>query len=52
MGNPFSENSGDLLVLDSRNIVDELVIETMRNTERVGQDQYSFFVAERLEKKE
>ena len=29
MGNPFSDNSGDLLVFDSQDIFDEIVIETM-----------------------
>ena len=28
-------------MLDSRDIVDDFVIETMRNIERVGQKQYS-----------
>ena len=42
MNNSLSDKRGDLLVLDSRNIVDELVIETMRNIEKVGQEQYSF----------
>lgn len=51
MSNPFSDYSGDLLVIDSRDIADERVIETMRNIERVGQEQYSVFVSERLEKR-
>ena len=51
IGNTFSDNGGDVLVLDYRDIVDELVIPTLTNIKRVGQEQYSIFVAERLEKK-
>ena len=51
MDNSFSDNSGDHLVLDYRDIADELVIATMRNIERVGQEQYSLFVAEGLEER-
>ena len=51
MDNSFSDTSGDLLVVDFLDIVDELVIETMRNVEKVVQKQYSLFAAERLEKR-
>ena len=40
MGNPFSENSGDLLVLDSRSIADSAVTDRMRHIERLEFDQY------------
>jgi len=30
MGNPFTENSSDLLALDSRDIADPAVIDTVR----------------------
>ena len=36
MGNPFIENSDDLLVLDSRNIVDSAMADTVRCIERIG----------------
>ena len=47
MGNLFSENIGDL-VLDSRNIADSAVTDTMRHIERLGFDQYVTYVNERL----
>ena len=48
MGNPFIESSGDLLVLDSRNIIDTAVVDTLRHIEKLGQDQYEAYVEERL----
>ena len=48
MGNPFLENSGDLLVLDSRNIADTAVASTIQQIEKLGRDQYEMFVEERL----
>jgi len=47
MGNPFSENSKDL-VLDSRNIADAAVADTMCQIEKLGLDQYETYVEERL----
>lgn len=47
MGNSFSGDSNDLLVLDSRHIVD-LAIDAVRLIERLGQVQYSNFVKERF----
>jgi len=40
LGNPFSENSSDLLVLDSRNIVDAAVADTVRQLKTLGNAQY------------
>ena len=48
MANPFIENSDDLLVLDSRNIVDSAVADIVRYIERLGFDQYNTYVCERL----
>ena len=48
MGNPFIESSGDLLVLDSRNIIDTAVVDTLCHIEKLGQDQYEAYVEERL----
>ena len=48
MGNPFIENSDDLLVLDSRSIVDSAVADTVQCIERTGFDQYNTYVNERL----
>ena len=40
MGNPFSESSSDLLVLDSRNIADTAVADMVRQIKKLGHDQY------------
>lgn len=49
MGNPFLERSQDLLVLDTRDIMDRQVAETVRKIETLGEEQYSTFVTERLQ---
>ncbi|CAB3998852.1 Hypothetical predicted protein [Paramuricea clavata] len=40
MGNPFLEHSEDLLVIDTRDIVDAEVAETVRKIETLGEEQY------------
>lgn len=50
MGNPFLEDSEDLLVLDSRNIADVAVSDAMKEIEELGLDQYEAYVEERLVK--
>ena len=49
MGNPFLEESNDLLVLDTKYIM-ESEAGTVRKVETNGQEQYSTFVDERLSK--
>ena len=49
MGNPLLEHSEDLLVIDTRDIVDAEVAETVRKIETLGEEQYIEFVTERLE---
>lgn len=49
MGNPFLEESQDLLVLDSRDIMNSSVADTVRKVESLGAQQYKSFVEERLE---
>ena len=49
MGNPFLEHSQDLLVIDTRDIMDTQVADTVRKIETLGKEQYSKFVIERLE---
>ena len=39
MGNPFTEDSTDLLVLDNGDIADPEVIESIRKVEKLGQEQ-------------
>ena len=48
LGNPFMEESGDLLVLDTRDIADPAVVTTVRGIEKKGHDQYDRFVTDRL----
>ena len=46
--NPFEEQSNDLMVLDTKDIVDKSVEESVRNAERLGKEQYMNFVKSRL----
>lgn len=48
LGNPFMEESGDLLVLDTRDIQDPAVAKTFRGIEKLGQDQFDSYVTQRL----
>ena len=49
-GNPFTENSSDLFVLDNRNIAEQAVVDTVHvfQIEQLGQEQYDKYVRERL----
>ena len=49
MGNPFADQTGDLFVLDTRDIADSKVVETVRTVEQLGKDQYQQFVTKRLQ---
>lgn len=49
MGNPFLELSQDLLVIDTKDIVDVKVAETVKNIETIGAKQFEDFVSQRLE---
>ena len=40
LGNPFAENSKDLLVLNSRDLADPAVIDTLHHIKSIGQEQY------------
>ena len=48
MGNPFMEESEDLLVLDSRDVADPAIVQTVCEIEKTGQDQYDKYMTERL----
>ena len=48
MGNPFTEYSNDLLVLNSRDVVDTAIADTMWQMEKLGLEQYETYVVERL----
>ena len=51
MGNPFEEDSKELLTLDTKQIADISVIETVSSTYKIGKDQFDLFVKERLMEK-
>ena len=51
MGNPFEEDSTDLLVLDSKEIMDDTVVKAVREVLSIGQDQYKAFVKERFQER-
>ena len=46
LGNPFAEDSQDLLVLDTMEIAAPAVIETVRNAKQIGQYQFEAFSKE------
>ena len=50
IGNPFSEDSQDLIALDSKQIMLKEVIDFVKGAKMIGQDQYELFVTERLER--
>ena len=49
-GNPFKEDSGDVLVLDTKDIASEQVVATVNGIENAGQQQFQMFFEERLVK--
>ena len=52
MGKPFADQTGDLFVLDTRDIADSKVVETVRTVEQLGKDQYQQFVTKRLQREQ
>ena len=48
IGNPFKEDSGDLLTLDAKLIMDSEVHKVVANAYTVGQEQYELLVKERF----
>ena len=49
MGNPFLEETKDLLKLDTRDIIDPAVVSSVCSAEEKGLEQYQTFVIERLQ---
>ena len=43
VGNPYEENSKDLFALESKVIVENAVIQTVKNVITIGQEQYNTF---------
>ena len=48
LGNPFEEDSNELLALDTKQIADVSVIQTVESAYKIGKDQFNLFVKERL----
>ncbi|KAG7160545.1 hypothetical protein Hamer_G001831 [Homarus americanus] len=48
LGNPFEEESLDLVALHTKEIASSSVAETVRNAKSIGQDQFQTFTRERL----
>ncbi|QQP58333.1 uncharacterized protein LOC103506659 [Caligus rogercresseyi] len=48
MGNPFEEESQDLLILDSKDIAGPAAVETVMNAKKIGQEQFEAFTRECL----
>ena len=46
IGNPFEEESQDLLTLTTKDIVNPLAVDTVRNVLKRGELQYKIFVSE------
>ena len=51
MGNPFEDQTGDLFALDTRDIADFKVVETVRTVEQLGNDPYQQFATKRLQER-
>ena len=48
LGNPFEEESTDLVVLDTKEIAGPTAVEAVRDAKRIGQEHFQAFVKERL----
>jgi hypothetical protein len=43
MGNTFLDDTPELLMLDTRDVIDESVVNTVRTVEALGKDQYNTY---------
>ena len=50
MGSPFTEDSTELIVLDTKEIMSDCVVQAIKTAKQKGQSQYDQFVEERLDK--
>lgn len=48
LGNPFKMDSGDLLAIDTKDIMPTEVVESIQNIKKIGQDQFKAFVSEKM----
>lgn len=47
-GNPFQEESQDLIALDTRDISNPKAIKNLNDAEKIGKEQFDLFVADRI----
>ena len=47
-GNPFEEEEQNLAHITSRHVLDEVATKSVKEAKRIGEDQYTTFVNERL----
>ena len=52
LGNPFLEDSGDLITLDTKDIMEQYSNASVKNAYMLGQEQYALFVQERFEEQQ
>ena len=51
LGNPFMEKGKDLLAVDTKDIMNNDVVEAVKNVVKLGQEQYSSYVERRLKRR-
>lgn len=51
LGNPFIEDSKDLIVLDTKEVIGDNAVDSLRTVETIGQSQYEKYVDERLKQR-
>lgn len=49
LGNPFADTGTDIYTLDTKQIMSDSVVDTIRSAEDIGKTQYQKFVAERMD---
>ena len=52
LGNPFLEDSGDLITLDTKDFMEQFSIAFVKNAYMLGPEQYALFVQERFEEQQ
>ena len=48
LGNPFTEESQDLFAIHTKDVMDDCVVDSVKNVVNLGEDQYRSFVKERF----
>ena len=51
MGNPFKKQSPDLLVIDTHDIKDKDIVNTVKSIETLGKSQFQEFLQSRIKTK-